>query len=196
MSSPAPGQVTQLLLDHSHGDAQALGRLLPLVYEELRATAGRAMVGERQDHTLSATALVHEAYLRLVDQTRVKWQHRAQFLAVAAQMMRRILVDHARRRATAKRGGDRIRMPPTAVKEACMGTEADAETDLQALDAALARLAEWDPQQARIVELRYFGGLTLEETAEVCAISVATVKREWALARAWLHRELAPEPPG
>ncbi len=163
---------------------------MPMVYDELRQLAERALRRERPDHTLSTTALVHEAYLRLVDQTRVQWQHRGQFLGVAAQMMRRILVDHARRRATVKRGGLQPEVRLSAIGDGASAAASEPTVDVPALDDALNRLAAFDPQQARIVELRFFGGLTLDETAQVCDISVATVKRDWTLAKAWLYREL------
>jgi len=168
--------------------------VLPLVYEELRAIATRYMRRERPNHTLQATALVHDAFLNLVDQTRVEWQDRAHFFAIASQAMRRILVDHARARAAARRGGGvrAVSLDETVVlgSEPPLGPE-----DLLSLDAALSDLAVLDPRQARIIELRYFAGLTIEETAEAAGISPATVKREWALARAWLHRRLMGNPP-
>ena len=180
------GNVTQLLLDLSAGDGEALNKLTPLVYDELKALAQRAMRSERRQHTLGATALVHELYLKLVDQQRAQWQHRAQFFGVAAQLMRRILVDHHRRQEAAKRGGgqQRIDLDDSAVVAARPGV------NLTALDEALGRLAAFDPRQSHIVELRYFGGLTIEETAEVVGVSPATVKREWTMARAWLRREI------
>ena len=185
---PATEAVTQLLIDWSNGDQAALDRLMPVVYDELRRLASNYLRRERAGHTLQPTALVNEAYLRLVDQRKAKWQNRAQFFGVAAQLMRRILVDHARVRQAQKRGGsdqqqislshaDRIAEHP--------------EIDLLALHEALNQLAVIDPQQARVVELKFFGGLTIEETAEVIGISHATVERDWTMARAWLRRELA-----
>ena len=178
--------VTQLLIGWSKGDKEALDALLPLVYEELRQQASRYLRRERVGHTLQTTALIHEAYLKLVDQKNVHWQNRAHFFGIAAQLMRRILVDHARSKKRAKRGGSDIRVS---------FNEANAlapvqDLDIVALDEALARLAEVDEQQSRIVELRFFSGLTVEETAEVLSISPATVKRDWSMAKAWLHREI------
>ena len=185
---PAP-DVTGLLLAWGRGDQSAADRLVPAVYEELRRHAERAMRREGGEHTLQATALVHESYLRLVDQRRVEWRNRAHFFAIASTVMRRILVDHARARLTAKRGGGAV---PVSLAGAQPATpEGTDEADLLALHDALEKLAALDPDQARLVELRYFGGLTIEETAEALSVSPATVKREWALARAWLRRELA-----
>jgi RNA polymerase sigma factor (TIGR02999 family) len=185
MAIPEQG-VTGLLQAWGGGDATALDRLVPIVYEELRRQAQRYLRRETPGHTLQTTALVHEAYLRLVDQRQARWQNRAQFFGVAAQLMRRILVDHARQRQAAKRGGSAIQVPLD--EGAVAGPESDV--DLVALDDALTRLAALDPQQARVVELRYFTGLGIEEAAEALGISPATVKREWAMARAWLKREL------
>ena len=182
----APHQVTLLLHSWSKGDREALDQLLPLVYEELRRQAARYLRQERPEHTLQATALIHEAYLRLVDQRSVEWQNRAHFFAIAARLMRQILVDHARRHEAAKRGGSVIKVP---VEEAA-ASGAGQDINLVALDAALDKLAEIDAEQSRIVELRYFSGLTIEETAEVMGISAATVKREWQVAKAWLRREI------
>jgi RNA polymerase sigma factor (TIGR02999 family) len=177
--------VTQLLLEWRN-DKAAAEQLLPIIYEELRRQAGRAMRHEPGDHTLQPTALVHEAYLRLVDQSRVEWRNRAHFFGVAAQMMRRVLVDHARGRLAEKRGGG---LQKITLGEEHVGHD-NAEVDLLALHDALEALAALDAQQARIVEARYFSGLTIEETAEALGISPATVKRDWAVARAWLRREL------
>jgi RNA polymerase sigma factor (TIGR02999 family) len=188
--SAPPPDVTPLLLAWGSGDKSAGERLLPAIYEELHRQAARAMRREAEEHTLQATALVHEAYLRLVDQRRAEWQNRAQFFGVAAQIMRRILVDHARAQHATKRGG--------AMQQITLGdahqvsaTDGDNALDVLALHDALERLAEIDPDQARVVELRYFGGMNIEETAEALGISPATVKREWAVARAWLRRELS-----
>lgn len=181
--------VTGLLLAWGTGDAGAGERLLPAVYDELRRQAGRAMRREGDAHTLQATALVHEAYLRLVDQNRVAWRNRAHFFAIAAQMMRRVLVDHARTRLAAKRGGQLHRV--TLGDVGAGAEQGDGDVDLLALHDALDQLAVLDPRQARLVELRYFGGLGIEETAEALGVSPATVKRDWAVARAWLRRELA-----
>ncbi len=185
--SPSPQSVTRLLLDWSNGDQEALDKLIPAVYDELRRLASRHLRRERPGHTLQTTALIHETYIRLVDQRHVRWQNRAHFFGIAAQLMRRILVDHARSRHRAKRGGSAVRL---TLGEA-MNVAAGQEVDFVALDEALNRLAEIDPQQSRIVELRYFSGLSIEETAEVMGISPATVKRDWSMARAWLHRELS-----
>ena len=183
---PAPKDVTQLLMDWSHGNRDALDHLLPLVYTELHRLAARYLRRERAEHTLQTTALVHEAYLRLVDQSKVQWHNRAHFFGIAAQAMRRILVDHARHQHAAKRRGHK---PQLSLDEA-LNVSAERAADLMALDDALGSLAGIDPQQSRIVELRFFGGLTAEETAEVLGISRATVNREWTMAKAWLYREL------
>ena len=181
--------VTRLLGEIRQGRAGAAGEVLPLVYGELRAIADRYMRRERAGHTLQATVLVHDAFLKLVDQTRVQWQDRAHFFAVASQAMRRILVDHARARRAGKRGAGAEHVP--AADTVVLAHEpALSPEDLLALDTALTELAAFDAHQARIVELRYFGGLSIEETAEALGISPATVKREWAMARAWLHRRL------
>lgn len=178
--------VTVLLQRWSGGDKQALDRLLPLVYEELHALAARQLSGERRDHTLQVTALVNEAYLRLAGQDRANWADRRQFLLIAATMMRRVLVDHARRQAAGKR--------PPAEKQMSIDEidlPAEEDLDLVALDAALTRLSSIDPRQAQIVELRYFTGLDIEQTAATLELSISTVTRDWRMARAWLQRELA-----
>jgi RNA polymerase sigma factor (TIGR02999 family) len=185
-----PADVTQLLLAWRSGDASAADELFPAIYSELRRQAARAMRQEGIEHTLQPTALVHEAYLRLVDQRRVQWQNRAHFFGVAAQLMRRILVDHARGRHAAKRGGGMQRIT-LGDADALAGAPTDDSVDLLALHEALEALAALDPLQARLVELRYFTGLNIEETAEALDVSPATVKREWTVARAWLRRELA-----
>jgi len=187
VSEPSPQNVTKLLAQWSNGDQGALEALIPLVYEELRRVARYYLKQEKQNHTLSSTALVHEAYLRLVNQKEVTWQNRAHFFAVAAQMMRRILVDHARRRGYAKRGGGAM----TLALEEAVATPQRREIDLVALDDALDSLAKLDQRQSRMVELRFFGGLSIEETSEVLGVSMPTVKREWASARAWLYREIS-----
>jgi RNA polymerase sigma factor (TIGR02999 family) len=181
--------VTQLLLAWSQGSRQALEDLVPVVYAELRRIAARYFRHERPGHTLQATGLVHEAYLKLIDQERVRWQNRAQFFGVAAQMMRRILVDHARTSNAAKRGGG-LR-PVTLIDVA--GPPSTGGIDVIALDDALTRLTNLYPDQGRLVELRFFGGLTIEETGEALGISPATVKRQWMVARAWLLRDLEGE---
>ena len=179
--------VTQLLIGWGNGDKQALDALLPVVYEELRKQAAGYLRRERPGHTLQTTALIHEAYMKLVDQKNVHWQNRAHFFGIAAQLMRRILVDHARTKKRAKRGGSNIRVSFNDAN--VLGPSQNL--DIVALDEALARLSEIDEQQSRIVELRFFSGLTVEETAEVLAISPATVKRDWSMAKAWLHREIS-----
>jgi len=178
--------VTALLGEWQDKSREVEAVLFPLVYNELRKIARSHLRTERSDHTLQPTALVNEAYLRLVDQERVEWQGRAHFFGIASQMMRRILVDHARRKNAIRRGAD---VNKVTLDEAFVSGEADS-VDVAALDDALADLAEIDPDQARLVELRFFGGLTIEETAEVLEVSPATVKREWAVARAWLYRAL------
>lgn len=179
--------VTHLLARWSHGEPEALDELLPLVYEELRRIAGRQLRRERRDHTLAPTALVHEVYLRLVSQSRANWRNRAQFFGVAAQLMRRILVDHARARGAAKRGRSATFVP---LQDADDRGEQAAVVDVLAIDTALTRLAALDPDQARLVELRFFAGLTVDEIAPLVGRSERTIKREWRLARAWLFREL------
>jgi RNA polymerase sigma factor (TIGR02999 family) len=181
----APG-ITQLLERWGQGDEAALDELMPLVYGELHLLAGAYLRRERHDHTLQPTALLHEAYLRIVDQRSTRWQNRTQFFGVAAQLMRRILVDHARAHCAAKRGGNRYHVSLRDV--GAFGEQPDV--DLLALHDALNRLAEMDPEQGRIVELRFFGGLTIEETAEVMHVSHSTVERDWKLAKAWIKREL------
>jgi len=179
--------ITGLLIQWSDGDPDALEQLVPLVYDECRRIAARQLRGERTDHTLTPTALVHELYLRLVDQNRATWQNRAQFYGVAAQMMRRILVDCARARRADKRGGSAVQVSLGDVIEAPDDTRI---ADVLAIDEALERLAGRDPDQVRIIELRFFAGLTVEETAHVLGRSPRTIKREWRLAKAWLYREL------
>jgi len=183
--------VTQLLARWSRGEHDALEELLPLVYGELRRIAGRQMRGERREHTLAPTALVHEVYLRLVDQRRANWQNRAHFFGVAAQLMRRILVDYARARGAAKRGGSATFVP---LQQAGDRGRSAAVVDVLAIDTALTRLADLDADQARLVELRFFAGLTVEEVALLLGRSERTIKREWRLARAWLYRELRLNP--
>jgi RNA polymerase sigma factor (TIGR02999 family) len=188
--SNSRSEVTELLQQWCRGREDALDRLLPEIYAELRQLAASCLRRERRDHSLTPTALVHEAYLKLVDQRAVQWQNRAHFFGIAAQAMRRILVDHARARAADKRGsGQRL----VSLDEALI-VGATPDFDLLALDEALTRLAAIDPQQSRVVELRFFGGLTMEETAEALRISPATVGREWTLAKAWLYAELARTP--
>ena len=189
MEPPSPSEVTQLLKDWSSGDPEALDRLIPIVYAELRGVAARYLRRERRDHTLQPTALVNEAYLRLIDQKRVHWKNRAHFFALAAQLMRRILVDHARGRKYAKRGGgaQKISLDET------MMVKNERGRDLVALDDALERLAAIDQRKSKVVELRFFGGLSVEETAEALQISGVTVMREWSMAKAWLYNSLSNE---
>src|SRR5215471_4690626 len=182
-----PQTLTQLLSAWSEGDKAALEQLMPMVYQELHRLAARHLAHERPGHTLQTTALVHEAFLRLTDQKRVRWQNKAHFLGIAAQMMRRILVDYARGRRYAKRGGG---APMVSLQEASE-VFVEKAADLIAVDDALTRLSELDARKGRVVELRFFGGLTVEETAEALQISPNTVLREWATAKAWLHRELS-----
>ena len=186
-SAPVPPDVTDLLLAWSGGDRSAGEQLLQAVYGELHHQARRAMRLEPAHATLQATAVVHEAYLRLVDQRRVQWRNRAHFFGVSAQLMRRILVDHARARLADKRGGGQAHV---TLSDGVNAPAAEDAMEVVALHEALERLAAMDPDQARIVELRYFGGLTIEETAEATGVSPTTVKAEWAIARAWLRREL------
>ncbi len=186
METPAQEAVTALLQAWSQGDVGARDELFPLVYEELRRRAAAYMRRERRDHTLRPTALVHEAYLRLLGQRSAAWQNRSQFFGVASHMMRRILVDHSRARAAAKRPGSGLRV---ALDDG-VASVAPLELDLVLLDQALDELAALDERQSRVVELRFFGGLSCEETAEVLGVSLATVNRDWRLARAWLHQRV------
>ncbi|GAC1656781.1 MAG: sigma-70 family RNA polymerase sigma factor [Gemmatimonadaceae bacterium] len=182
--------VTGLLVRWSQGDREALDRLVPLIYEECRRIAALQLQYERPDHTLDPTALVHELYLRLVDQRHARWENRAQFFGIAAQLMRRILVDYARARHATKRGGSALLL---SLEAAASTPNVAHSEDVLAIDDALQRLALLDAEQVRIIELRFFAGLTVEETAHVVGRSERTVKREWRLAKAWLHRELHPE---
>src|SRR5262245_44477553 len=191
VSAAAPSGITQLLVDWSNGRQGALAELLPVVYGELRRVARRSLRRERPNHTLSGTALVNEVYLQLVDQTAVQWQNRAHFFVIAANLMRQILVQHARRHQAEKRGGGQYLL---ALDEAALVLP-ERPVDLVALDEALSSLAERDARKSRIVELRFFGGLSTEETAQVLGISPRTVKREWRLAKAWLYHELTQRRP-
>ena len=184
--TPLSHNITHLLKEWSAGDPRALDRLTPLVYEELRHQAARYLRRERPGHTLQTTALIHEAYLRLIDAKDVHWQGRAQFFAIAANLMRRILVEHARRRDADKRGGSHVRVQ----LDEAVAVADETDVDLLAIDEALDRLAAIDPQQARVVELRFFSGLSVEETAAALGVSPKTVKRDWSVARAWLRREI------
>jgi len=182
-------EVTQLLLDWNEGKPDVLEKLMPLVYKELRRLARQYLNKERAGHTLLTTDLVHEAYLRLIDQKRVRWQNRAHFFGIAAQLMRRILVDHARGKMRIKRGDGAQRV---SFNEAASASY-ESKVDILAIDEALNRLAEIDERKARVVELRFFGGLELEEVAEFLGLSPITVSRDWKLAKAWLHRALTDE---
>lgn len=183
-----PDNVTQLLVELTDGNTQVLELLLPVVYKELRSLANNYLRRERADHTLQPTALVHEAYIKLVDQKNVQWQNRAHFFGVAANIMRRILVDHARKHNADKRGGE---FSKEQLEEALVVVSDEKSFELLALDDALEQLAKVDPQKSRIVELRYFGGLSVEETAEVMGISEITVKRHWKMAKAWLYGQIS-----
>jgi RNA polymerase sigma-70 factor (ECF subfamily) len=185
VSGSDPNDVTQALLELNEG-GEASARLMPLVYKELRRLAQTYLRSERPDHTLQPTALVHEAYLRLIDQNRVEWQNRSHFYAVAAQMMRRILIDHARAHASEKRGGSGKRL---SLDEASF-LPGERAADLLELDEALKQLAITDERKSRVVELRFFGGLSVKETAEVLGVHTATVERDWVVAKAWLYREI------
>ena len=184
--TPAPHEVTQLLIEWSNGNQAALEKLMPLVYEELHRLAHHYMVRERPGHTLQTSGLVNEAYLKLVDQNQVQWQNRSHFFGIAAQLMRRILVDHARSRHYAKRGGSARQV---SFKESLIVSE-ERSAEVIALDDALKSLATFDHRKSQIVELRFFGGLSIEETAEVLGVSPGTVMRDWTLAKAWLRLEM------
>jgi RNA polymerase sigma factor (TIGR02999 family) len=181
-------EITQMLIELTDGNRDVVDQILPHIYDELRRLAGSYLRRERSDHTLQPTALVHEAYMKLIDQNRVKWQNRAHFFGIAAQVMRRILMDHARKHTAEKRGGDADLIP---LEEEILIVSQDKSSELLALNDALDELAKIDPEKARIVELRYFGGLSIEETAEVIGVSVPTVNRHWKMAKAWLYSELA-----
>lgn len=189
MPHESSSPVTELLLRWRSGDQQALDALMPLVYKELRQLAHHYLRREHSEHTLQSTALVHEAYLRLAGRNPPQWQNRAHFFGIAAHLMRQILVEHARSRGAAKRGGAATRL---ALDESIAGAH-PSDVDLIVLDQALQQLTELDPQQGRIVELRFFAGLTIEDTSEVLGISPATVKRDWVTARAWLFRAMTGE---
>jgi RNA polymerase sigma factor (TIGR02999 family) len=188
MSTPLTEEVTALLLDWSNGDAAAYDRLVPIIYDELHRLAHRYMSRERPGHTLQTTALVDEVYLRLINQ-KVHWQNRTHFFAIAAQLMRRVLVDHARNRRYQKRGGD----PRKVTLGEAMSMARDRSAELVALDDALKELARFDERKAQVVELRFFGGLSVEETANVLGVSVNTVKRDWTTARAWLYKAVTSD---
>lgn len=188
MSEHTPSEITQMLLELTEGNQEVVNKILPHIYDELRRLAGGYLRRERSDHTLQPTALVHEAYMKLIDQNRVKWKNRAHFFGIAAQVMRRILLDHARKHQADKRGGEAEILP---LEEEILVVSHDKSAELIALDDALEALAQLDPQKARVVELRYFGGLSIEETAEVTGVSVPTVNRQWRMAKAWLYSQLA-----
>jgi len=179
--------ITELLIEWNGGNRAALEQLMPVVYDELRRIARRHLRGEAPERTLQTTALVHEAYLKLIDQTRINWQNRAQFFGVAATMMRRILVDHARKRVRDKRGGNAVKI---SLDDGTIDVSDERAAALVDLDEALQRLAAQDPQKARLVELRYFGGLSIEETAEILGVGTATVVRHWRAVKAWLYKEI------
>ena len=190
--TPSPGEVTQLLVDWGNGDKAALDRLTPLVHEELHRLAHRHMRHERPNHTLQTTALVNEAYVRLVDQRNLHWKNRAHFFSIASRLMRRILVDLARAHNGPMRGGG---APRVSLDEAAIVSQERA-AELVALDEALTRLAKMDERKSKVVELRFFGGMSVEETAEALGVSPITIKRDWQTAKAWLYRELENEPTG
>jgi RNA polymerase sigma factor (TIGR02999 family) len=190
--SLGPGELTELLQSWHEGDRAALDRVMPVVYDELRLLAGRHLAHERPGHTLQTTALVHEAYLRLAGQQHPDWKNRAYFFGAVATIMRRILVDHARRRVRDKRGGGVMIVPLDQAPEPVAASATEQGADVEALDRALDKLAALDSRQSRIVELRYFSGMTVEEIAEAMDISTGTVKRGWTVARAWLFAELQP----
>ena len=190
MPKTSSQQLTQMLIQLSEGNAQMVDDILPLIYDELRRLAGNYLRRERSDHTLQPTALVHEAYIKLIDQTQVKWQNRAHFFGIAANIMRRILVDYARQHKAEKRGGAAEKMP---LEEEILIVSERKSAELLALDEALENLAKIDSQKSKIVELRYFGGLSVEETAEVLGVSEITVKRHWRMAKAWLYGQLSQQ---
>jgi RNA polymerase sigma factor (TIGR02999 family) len=189
MNTPPPNEITERLIAWGAGDKAALDQLLPIVYQELRRMAGNYLRQENPGHTLQPTALVHEAWLRLIDQTRVTWQNRAQFFGVAAQLMRRILVDHAKTKHREKRGGEAIKLSLDDV----INLSRERAADLLALDDALDELARIDGRKSRVVELRYFGGFSVEETAQILEVSPETVMRDWKLAKAWLYQQIKRE---
>ena len=191
MATADPSQITKMVNDLAGGNRPAAEQLFGLLYDAFRGLAARYLKAERAGHTLSPTALVHEVYLKLVDQSRVNWQGRTHFFAVGAQIMRRILVDHARGKGRVKRGGGRIRIQ----LDEGLALSPQRDEDILAVDEALAKLAKVDPRQAAIVELRFFGGLSVAEVAEVLGLSKRTIEGEWTVARAWLRRELSGDDP-
>jgi RNA polymerase sigma factor (TIGR02999 family) len=188
MTQTASNEITQMLIELTDGNQDVVNQILPHIYDELRRLAGSYLRRERSDHTLQPTALVHEAYMKLIDQRQVRWQNRAHFFGIAAQVMRRILMDHARKHKAEKRGGEADKLP---LEDEILVVSTDSSDQLLALDEALKTLSELDPQKAKIVELRYFGGLSIEETAEVMGVSVPTINRQWRMAKAWLYSQLA-----
>ncbi len=188
MSDNDPNEITQMLIKLTDGNQDIVNQILPHIYDELRMLAGSYLRRERVDHTLQPTALVHEAYMKLIDQRQVQWQNRAHFFGIAAQVMRRLLMDHARKHTADKRGGVVEKLP---LEEEILIVSHDKSAELIALDDALQTLGAMDEQKAKIVELRYFGGLSIEETAEVMNVSVPTINRQWRMAKAWLYSELA-----
>lgn len=189
MSTPSTNEITERLIAWGAGDRASLDQLLPIVYQELRRIAGNYLRRENTGHTLQPTALVHEAWLRLIDQTRVNWRNRAQFFGVAAQLMRRILVDHAKTKHREKRGGDAVKFSLDDV----INLSQERAADLLALDDALDGLARIDGRKSRVVELRYFGGFSVEETAQILEVSPETVMRDWKMAKAWLYQQIRRE---
>lgn len=188
MSENSQPDITQMLIEMTDGNTEVVNQILPLIYSELRKLASSYLRRERSDHTLQPTALVNEAYLKLIDQKKVVWQNRAHFFGIAAQVMRRILLDHARKHTAEKRGGAAEVLP---IEEEILVVSHEKSAELIALDEALENLAKMDEQKAKIVELRYFGGLSIEETAEVMGVSVPTINRQWRMAKAWLYGQVA-----
>ena len=188
MSHNGGDSITEMLIELTDGNKEVVNHILPHIYDELRRLASSYLRKERSNHTLQPTALVHEAYMKLIDQNRVKWQNRAHFFGIAAQVMRRILMDHARKHQAEKRGGEYEKLP---IEEEILIVSHDKSAELIALDEALEELSKLDPDKAKIVELRYFGGLSIEETAEVMGVSVPTVNRHWKMAKAWLFSQIS-----
>lgn len=188
MKDESSHDITQMLIELTDGNTEVVNQILPRIYDELRKLASGYLRRERADHTLQPTALVHEAYMKLIDQKKVHWQNRAHFFGIAAQVMRRILLDHARKHNADKRGGEAEKLP---IEEEILVVSHEKSAELIALDEALETLSKMDPQKAKIVELRYFGGLSIEETAEVMGVSVPTINRQWRMAKAWLYGQIA-----
>lgn len=188
MAQESAHDITRMLIELTDGNTEVVNQILPHIYDELRKLASSYLRRERSDHTLQPTALVHEAYMKLIDQKKVRWQNRAHFFGIAAQVMRRILLDHARKHKADKRGGEAEKLP---LEEEILVVSHEKSAELIALDDALEALAAIDPQKAKIVELRYFGGLSIEETAEVMGVSVPTINRQWRMAKAWLYGQIA-----